>query len=84
VHDFLGTANHLSSSCRMGVTHTDETVVDPECRVFGVSGLRVADTSVMPVIGRRGPNVTAMAIGERVAQMMTTSSSAGAQAAPER
>lgn len=70
VKEFLGTANHLSSSCRMGPSHTESTVVDPDCWVFGVSGLRVADTSIMPAAGRRNPNATAVVIGERVAELM--------------
>ena len=70
VRTFLGTAFHLSSSCRMGPSHTSSTVVDTQCRVFGVAGLRVADTSIMPAAGRRNPNATAVIIGERVAAMM--------------
>jgi choline dehydrogenase len=68
--EHLGTANHLSSTCRMGTEHTELTVVDPECRVFGVSGLRVADTSVMHGPSRRNTNTSALVIGERVAEMM--------------
>ena len=70
VRRFLGTAQHLSSSCRMGATHDERSVVDSECRVFGVSGLRVADTGVMPKVGRRGPAATAMMIGAHAAAMM--------------
>jgi choline dehydrogenase len=68
--EHLGTANHLSSTCRMGTEHTASTVVDPECRVFGVTGLRVADTSVMHSPSRRNTNTSALVIGERVAEMM--------------
>jgi choline dehydrogenase-like flavoprotein len=68
--EFLGTANHLSSSCRMGAAHTESTVVDPECRVFGVKGLRVADTSILQTPSRRNTNASALVIGERVAELM--------------
>jgi len=39
-------AHHLCGTCRMG---TDEkSVVDPECRVIGIDGLRVVDASIIP------------------------------------
>ncbi len=47
-----------------------ERVADQYCRVHGVEGLRVADTSVMPDVVRANTNTTAMAIGERVADWM--------------
>jgi choline dehydrogenase len=42
-------------------------VVDPECRVYGVEGLRVADASVMPHVVSANTNMAAIMIGERVA-----------------
>jgi choline dehydrogenase-like flavoprotein len=68
--EFLGTANHLASSARMGAEHTETTVVDAECRVFGVDGLRVADASIALTPSRRNTNATALVIGERVADLM--------------
>lgn len=58
----LGTAIHLSGSAPMG------TVVDGHGRVFGVGGLRVADTSILPTVPARGPNATAVLIGELIAR----------------
>jgi len=60
----LTTAVHLCGSAAMG------RVVDPELRVLGIDGLRVADTSVLPVVPRRGPAATAVAIGEKVAALL--------------
>ena len=60
----LGTAIHLCGSVPMG------SVVDSHGRVHGVSGLRVADTSILPWAPSRGPAATAVAIGERVADFM--------------
>ncbi len=57
----LTTAVHLCGSAALG------RVVDADLRVFGVDGLRVADTSVLPVVPRRGPAATAVAIGEKAA-----------------
>ncbi len=61
-----GTSIHMASSCRMG-TSIDNSVVDQHCRVHGVAGLRVVDTSIMPTVVRRCPNATAVMIGERAA-----------------
>jgi choline dehydrogenase-like flavoprotein len=60
----LTTAVHLCGSAAMG------RVVDPELRVLGIDGLRVADTSVLPVVPRRGPAATAVAIGEKAAALL--------------
>lgn len=60
----LGTAIHLSGTAAMG------TVVDGAGRVQGVSGLRVADTSIVPVVPTRGPFNTAVFIGELIARNM--------------
>jgi len=60
----LTTSVHLSGSAAMG------PVLDPELRVHGVVGLRVADTSALPVVPRRGTAATAVAIGERAAGLI--------------
>jgi choline dehydrogenase len=55
-------------TCRIG---TDETaVVDPKLRVRGVSGLRVADASVMPSSVSANTNATVYAIAERAADLV--------------
>ena len=64
IADHLATSAHLCGSAALG------RVVDPELRVLGVAGLRVADTSVLPVVPRRGPAATAVAIGERAATLL--------------
>jgi choline dehydrogenase len=45
-------------------------VVDQQCRVHGMQGLRVVDTSIMPDVVCVGTSGTAMMIGERVAGLM--------------
>ena len=45
-------------------------VVDPQLRVRGVDGLRVADTSVMPFVSSSNLNAPAIMIGERAADFM--------------
>ena len=44
-------------------------MTDDRCRVHGVEGLRVVDTSVMPELVSRGPAATAFMIGEHAAEM---------------
>jgi choline dehydrogenase len=48
----------------------ERAVVDPELRVRGVDGLRVADASVMPMITRGNTNAPSIMIGERAADLL--------------
>lgn len=66
----LGTAIHLCGSASMGPASDAAAVVDGFGRVHGVSGLRVADTSMLPDAPSRGPAATAVLIGELVARFM--------------
>lgn len=63
---------HVAGTCAMGAKGNVTTVVDPDCRVMGVSGLRVADASIMPRLPRANTNLPTMMIGERVAQLFRT------------
>ena len=66
----LKTCHHMSGTCKMGAPSDPMAVVDQYCRVHGLEGLRVVDTSVMPEIVRANTNATAVMIGERVADWM--------------
>jgi choline dehydrogenase len=57
-----GTVFHPVGTCRMG--SDERAVVDPDLRVRGVSGLRVADASVMPTITSANTNAASLMIGE--------------------
>lgn len=59
---------HAVGSCRMGID--DTSVVDPELRVKGVSGLRVVDCSVIPGHVTGNTNAPAMAIALRASDMI--------------
>ena len=63
-----GTVYHPTSTCKMG---TDAmAVVDPELRVHGIAGLRVADASVMPTVISGNTNAATIMIGERCADFL--------------
>lgn len=63
------TAYHPVGTCRIG-TDARQSVVDPQLRVHGIAGLRVADGSVMPTIAATNTNAICIVIGERVANWM--------------
>ena len=65
--DNIGTQYHTSGTCSMGPASDPMAVVDQYCRVHGIEGLRVTDTSVMPDVIRANTNCTAVLIAERVA-----------------
>jgi choline dehydrogenase len=67
IRQTVGTARHVSGTCRMGPEADPMAVVDQYCRVKGIRGLWVADASVMPRIPRSGgAHATVIMIGERV------------------
>ncbi len=69
IRQTVGTARHVSGTCRMGPDSDGTAVVDQQCRVKGVQGLWVADSSVVPRIPRSGGmHPTALMIGERVVE----------------
>jgi 5-(hydroxymethyl)furfural/furfural oxidase len=61
---------HPSGTCRMGSATDPAAVVDEQCRVIGVDGLRVADASIMPCVPRGNTNVPVMMIAEKLAATM--------------
>ncbi|WP_242684388.1 GMC oxidoreductase [Paraburkholderia hospita] len=72
MHQFLrqscSTFFHPTSTCKMGVGKT--AVVDPELRVYGIQGLRVADASIMPNITSGNTNAPSIMIGWKAAEFI--------------
>lgn len=62
------TACHPCGTCAMGLG--PEAVVDPELRVYGVEGLRIADASVMPSVVSGNLNAPTIMIAERAADLI--------------
>ena len=63
-----GTVFHPTSTCKTGIDAM--AVVDPELRVRGVEGLRVADASVMPTVVSGNTNAATIMIGEKAADLV--------------
>ena len=60
--------HHQVGTCRMG--SDEDAVVDPELRVRGIDGLRVADASVMPFVTTGNTNAPTTMIGEKASDLL--------------
>ena len=65
IKDHVESAYHPCGTCKMGDANDPMAVVDPECRVIGVSGLRVADSSIFPRITNGNLNGPSIMVGEK-------------------
>jgi choline dehydrogenase len=62
------TTYHFAGTCALGID--ERSVVDPQLRVRGIAGLRVADASVIPVVPVSALNGPSMLVGYRAASIL--------------
>ena len=67
IKDAVESAYHPTGTCKMGSADDPMAVVDPECRVIGVDGLRVVDSSIFPRITNGNLNGPTIMTGEKAA-----------------
>ena len=70
---------HPAGTCKIG--HDRMAVVDPQLRVRGIDGLRVADASVMPTVTSGNTVAGCFMIGEKVADMILSGQARAAASA---
>jgi choline dehydrogenase len=67
IREHAESAYHPCGTARMGRASDPLAVVDPECRVIGVEGLRVADSSIFPQVTNGNLNAPSIMVGEKAA-----------------
>ncbi|MFQ0814936.1 choline dehydrogenase [Brucella anthropi] len=65
IREHVESAFHPCGTCKMGAVDDPMAVVDAECRVIGVEGLRVADSSIFPRIPNGNLNGPSIMVGEK-------------------
>ncbi|MFI0739647.1 GMC family oxidoreductase [Streptomyces sp. NPDC021100] len=66
------TVYHPAGTCRMGAVTDDQAVVDPELRIRGLEGVRIADASVFPTMTAVNPMIGVLMVGEKCAELLVS------------
>jgi choline dehydrogenase-like flavoprotein len=61
---------HVAGTCRMGRSDNPDAVVDAQCRLIGLDGLRVVDASIMPCVPSANTNLPTIMLAEKTADLM--------------
>ncbi|MGW1076644.1 GMC family oxidoreductase [Streptomyces sp. NPDC002537] len=64
------TVYHPAGTCRMGAATDELAVVDPQLRIRGLDGIRIADASVFPTMPAVNPMIGVLMVGERCAELL--------------
>ena len=62
----IESAYHPAGTCKMGLATDPSAVVDPDCRVHGISNLRVVDASVFPSLPNGNINAPVIMVAEKM------------------
>jgi choline dehydrogenase len=77
------TGHHPAGTCKMGAPSDPKAVVDSELRVYGVSGLRVVDASIMPRVPSGNTSAPTIMVAERAADLIRGVNTVGDIVLPE-
>ncbi|MCQ4082567.1 GMC family oxidoreductase N-terminal domain-containing protein [Streptomyces sp. RB6PN25] len=64
------TVYHPAGTCRMGAADDELAVVDPQLRIRGLDGIRIADASVFPTMPAVNPMIGVLMVGEKAAELL--------------
>jgi choline dehydrogenase len=70
VRENVESAYHPSGTCKIGAADDPMAVVDSQCRVYGLEGLRVVDSSVFPTIPNGNLNAPTIMVAEKAADII--------------
>lgn len=68
IPNLIADTYHVTSTCPMGDPDIAPSVVDADCRVLGVEGLRVIDASIMPSVPRANTHIPTMTLAEHATE----------------
>jgi choline dehydrogenase-like flavoprotein len=64
------TVYHPAGTCKMGAPDDELAVVDPELKIRGLEGIRIADASVFPTMTAVNPMIAVLMVGEKAAELI--------------
>ena len=70
VRQNVETAYHPTCTCKIGADDDNMAVVDSQCRVRGLEGLRVVDSSIFPTVPNGNTNAPTIMIAEKAADQI--------------